>query len=483
MLMINRRAYFSVAATSVALSFAINPLTTMANAVEYGSSVLMSYSVNGNANSVTDDSDVDAERGSSAGLQLNLNASSRTAEFLMDADFSLDVEQQDYGTKSNSVELNGGAAGLYQIIPNNIAWYGANYITQESESVSGVGDSDDRSLVNFFATGPVTTWRLTPIDSLHLDAIAMLADTDGTSEQQRVFTLQSGFDHRLSKLSSLAVHADKSQVSFSESDVVFDILNAYGQYSYNQGLTFLELDFGRTESRLDKGDASEEIQSSGPLYRFQLRRQMTRFKSLNLNGYYFITDDTTGSIKDLQSNGGGTITDTKGAYWKKGGGVNFTHSASAWDASVLATSKLVEYLDPATASEDFKYDRLALRVNYDISALWKLDFNSSYAILDYQNQRSDRRRPNQEAPVDFLRNDEVAELSLGVNYQFAEAWSFSSAAYYSMTDSTFDYVDGTSDQQRATEPSISLSVEWEPKTRLKSFRKRYRNDNLDNVLK
>lgn len=438
-------------------------------AIDYGASMLYRYEASDNIDRVVDTaSPEDGTRHSVVG---NLSASTRARLLDMDLDLTLTVSEDDGVNGETSTDARGGLYALYNIRPGQISWLLADYIVQQGDDLEALSNEDERFRANYFVTGPATRWRVTPVDSVNLDLFYMLADEEGETEQTRQLAFQSEWSHRFSRQHAMGIHFENSDIDFKESDDEFGIVNTFGRYSYTQGKTRFNIDAGQSSSTDESADVvgvTTKTTTDEDLFRIGLSRQMSRELSLNFNGSQVFTDETMSTIRDLQSNLSSGLNTGTGPFYEKRVALGLVRGGNIWNAGLNLSNTAIEFVDVESQVDDRETQRLSLELGYSLSSVWGLRASASQADIGYDNVN---------------RNDDEINYGLGLSYQFAVAWGVALDANFSSIDSNRpNETTNIQEDVLIEENSTSLSIYWQPQTRLSRLREKYERKQIENVL-
>ncbi|MGB0866741.1 MAG: hypothetical protein ACPGSC_09545 [Granulosicoccaceae bacterium] len=455
----------------LALPLLSSIVCSTAYAVDFGTSVIYQYESSDNIDRV--DQNAEPDDGSRHSVEASLNASTRATQLDMDFDLNL-LFSEDSGADgdSTSTDARGGIYALYNIRPGQISWLFADYVVQQGEDLESLSNADERFLANYFVTGPSTSWRITPVDSINLDLFYLLADEESSDEQTRQLALQTDWSHRFSRQHTVGLHFDRSDITYKETDDEFSIVNTYGRYGYEQGKMRFNLDVGKSSTDEESADAisgnTVASTTDEDLFRVGFTRQMSRELSLNFGASQVFTDETFSTIRDLQSNLSNGVSTGSGPFYEKRVALGINRGDSIWNATLNVSNTDVEFVDDVSQIDDRGTQQLSLELGYSLSSRWGLRASVGQSEIDYSN-------------ID--RFDEELDYSFGASYQVAVSWGIALDASYSMVESNRpNDTTGTQEQVDIEENNVSLSIIWSPQTKLSRLREKYERKQIENVL-
>jgi len=451
-------------------------LSAPSYAVEYGLDLLYSYESSDNIDRVEDTAAVAAEDGSRHVLLGGLRASTRAQWLDMDLDLTLGVSKSDSNGDSATIsdgdttetDARGSLYALFNLRPGQISWLLADYIVQQGDDLEGLANEEDRFTSNYFVTGPSTTWRISPVDTINMDLFYLLADEEGESEQTRQLNLQSDWSHRFSRRHAAGLHFDNAEISYKDSDDKFRIVNIYGRYSYVQGKTLLDFDVGTSSSTDEDAADDTKTTSDESLLRLGISREMSRVLSLSFNASQIYNDETMSTIRDLQSNLSGDLNTGIGPFYEKRVALGLDRGDDIWNAGLSLSNTAIEFVDEDSVNDDRTTQRASLQMDYNLNSLWGLRATASLADIDYDN-------------ID--RTDQETDYSLGLSYQFAVSWGASLSASHSLIDiNRPNEITALQEDVEVEENTVSFSLYWQPQTKLTQMREKYESTQIENVL-
>lgn len=439
-----------------------------AQAIDFGAELLMRHETTDNVDRV--DVNAQPKDGKRQEIVGSLSGSTRARLLDMDFDLSLGYSTSDSEIDDTATDMRGGLYALFNLRPGQISWLLADYVLQQGEDLAALSNTEDRYLANYFVTGPSTHWRVSPVDTLNADLFYLLADEEGEDEQTRQLTLQTDWSHRFSRKHALGLHFENSDISFKESADTFNLVNTFARYSYIQGKTLFNIDAGesRSEEEALDGGATTVTKTDESLFRFSLSRQMSRELSLSLEGSRAFTDETMSTLRDLQANLNAGIDTGSGPFYEKRVALGVNRGGDVWNGGLRVSNTSMEFID--SGEDDRDVERVSLELGYSLSPRWGLSFRSAIAEVDYDNVQ---------------RLDNELSYSAGVSYLITATWGAALEAGFSEIDS--DRPDSITPalqiNELIEENELSLSVYWQPQTKLSRMRQKYERKQIENVLK
>lgn len=449
-----------------ALPLLVAPLlvvsTGSAQAIDFGAGLLIKHETTDNVDRV--DVGANPQDGSRQEIIGTVSGSTRAQLLDMDFDLSLGYSTSDSEIDDASTDLRGGMYALFNLRPGQISWLLADYVLQQGEDLAALANTEDRYLGNYFVTGPSTHWRVSPVDTFNADLFYLLADEEGDDEQTRQLTLQTDWSHRFSRKHALGLHFENSDITFKESSDKFNLVNTFARYNYIQGKTLFNIDAGESRSEeevLEDGSATV-TKTDESLFRFALSRQMSRELSLTFEGSRAFTDETMSTLRDLQANLSAGVDTGSGPFYEKRVALGMNRGGDVWNGGLRVSNTDMEFVD--TGEEDRAVERLSLELGYSLSGRWGLSMRTAVAEIDYQN---------------IERLDKEISYGAGVSYQLTATWGAALEAGFSEVDSERS----DEDDELIKENELSLSVYWQPQTKLSRMREKYERKQIENVLK
>lgn len=446
-------------------------------AIDFGTDLLYSYESSDNIDRAEDSAAVAPQDGIRQSIFGTLSASTRSQQLDMDMDLSLGVTKsvRDDETAVTTVDTDDESAdaslalyALFNLRPGQISWLFADYAVQQGDDLAELSDRDERTLSNFFVTGPSTKWRVTPVDTFNLDLFYLLADEEGDPEQTRQLNLQADWSHRFSRRHSAGLHVEQSDISYKESDDKFGITNVYARYSYEQGKTLLDFDAGTSSSTDEDASDNSKTTTDETLLRLGLTRQMSREMEITFDASQVFNDETLSTIRDLQSNLDSGLDVGVGPFYEKRVALGVNRGDDIWNAGLSLSNSAMEFTDDESQVDDRTTQRASLEMGYALNRLWGLRAVAARAEIDYDN---------------IVRTDEETDFGFGVSYQFAVSWGASLDWEHSLIDSNRpNALTAVQEDVSIEENSVTFSVYWQPQTKLARLRQKYERLQIENVL-
>ncbi len=436
-------------------------------AIDFSSNALYRYQTTDNIDRVAE-SEGETD-GATHEIIGEFSGSTRAQNLDLDFDLSLGLSEGNGIESVQNSDIRASLYALFNLRPGQISWLLADYAVEQGNDLAQLADRDERFLTNYFITGPSTSWRITPVDTLNVDLFYLLGDQEDDPEQTRQLALRTDWSHRFSRTNTMGLHFENTDISFKESDDEFGIQNIFARYTYAQGKTLLDVDVGRSSSTDFEPVDNSETSRDEDLFRIGFSRQMSRSTAMTLSGSQKFTDETFSTVRDLQANLDAGLNTGLGPFYEKRFALGVNRGGNIWNAGLELSNTNLEFVDETSQEDDRAETRATFDLGYALTSVWGLRLTTGLADIKYDN---------------VVRQDDEVNYSIGVSYQISAAWGTSLDAFFDSIESNRPNDEtGIQEDVVIDERGISFGLYWQPITKLTRLREKFQSQGIENVLK
>ena len=372
----------------------------------------------------------------------------------LDVNLSFNYETTQDAEVDDDFGAYGGLYALWHFVPKQFSWLTANYLSQTSDSLRNFRDPESRSQNNYFITGPVTSLRLTPVDTLGLSLFYIDVYREQDDRDQTRYLGRMNWGHQFSRSRSLALHVDHLQANFDDDADTFSVDNVFARYSLLRGNRQVHLDLGASQYSPD--DAVEADSERSTLARVNIRQQLTRTANLSVRASQEYADGTQLEIGDAQSDLVDNLSVSRGVFLQRSFDATLRNRGSSWQNALGVRWRTLDFQN---TDEDRDGVTLLASVSVAVGDIDAVTLDATVEQDDYSIRD---------------RQDRELDVALGWRRYLTRRWRAGVTLRHQQLESRGQQV-----EPDFSENSVTFAIRWQPSARFQALFSQRRQDALN----